>query len=79
MHPLFTTADGNTYDPYRPANGAPLPAATFIVKFHPMRGFYLDKIENLQTRPTSTARTTPTASCRPTWTGSRRGPPPASG
>ena len=49
MHPLFTTADGNTYDPYRPANGAPLPAATFIVKFHPMRGFYLDKIENLQT------------------------------
>ena len=43
---LFTT-DGRQYDLFRPATAAPLPAATFVLRAAPMRGFYLDKVEDL--------------------------------
>lgn len=38
---------GSEYDPFKPAIGSPLPADTYQVLWHKMRGFYLSRVENM--------------------------------
>lgn len=43
---LFT-GNGREYDLYRPATGEPLPMGTYVLRAQPMRGYYLDKVEDI--------------------------------